>query len=421
MTQPRRAQNNQLPTFLDHARELQWRLMVVVGFFLLAGALAYPFFNDIVRILLRPLGKAHELVYLTPGGAFAFVVQTCLYVGLIGAFPAIIYHLYRFIQPAVGKASYKRVVGYTTASVLLAIAGVLFGYFVTLPAALQFLTGMNLDHINPMLTVESYISFVMAYLLIGALLFQVPLFMLMINFVRPFPPGGLMKGQKVVLVGAFVIAAVVSPTADPTNQVLLALPMILMYQVGVVWVYWVNRRARLAGRAQPVYRGARQEARETGDEDEDMSEIAAIAQSRAVATRPRMRAAVSSIGKATDARGATVRPRQGGVMRAKKLASQSIKRRSVGGSLEGAKKAIKSTSPARALTQVAQRQPVDGMRNYRKKIAKQSPAKEGQKRRHSGVISGVVTPKYQPNRSNLNSVHDLQPAPGRRGRSLDGF
>ena len=385
---------------------------------MLAGALAYPFFNDIVRILLRPLGKAHELVYLTPGGAFAFVVQTCLYVGLIGAFPAIIYHLYRFIQPAVGKASYKRVVGYTAASVLLAIAGVLFGYFVTLPAALQFLTGMNLDHINPMLTVESYISFVMAYLLIGALLFQVPLFMLMINFVRPFPPGGLMKGQKVVLVGAFVIAAVVSPTADPTNQVLLALPMILMYQVGVVWVYWVNRRARLVGRAQPVYRGARQEARDA--RDEDMSEITAIAQSRAVATRPRMRA-MPSIGKATAVGGAMVRPRQGGVMRAKKLASQSIKRRSIGVSLEGAKKAIKSTSPARALTQVAQRQPVDGMQNYRKKMAKQSPAKEGQKRRRGGVISGVVTPKYQPNRSNLNSVHDLQPAPGRRGRSLDGF
>ena len=418
MTQPRRAQNNQLPTFLDHARELQWRLMVVVGFFLLAGALAYPFFNDIVRILLRPLGKAHELVYLTPGGAFAFVVQTCLYVGLIGAFPAIIYHLYRFIQPAVGKASYKRVVGYTAASVLLAIAGVLFGYFVTLPAALQFLTGMNLDHINPMLTVESYISFVMAYLLIGALLFQVPLFMLMINFVRPFPPGGLMKGQKVVLVGAFVIAAVVSPTADPTNQVLLALPMILMYQVGVVWVYWVNRRARLAGRAQPVYRGARQEVHEA--EDEDMSEITAIAQSRAVAIRPRMRA-MPSIGKATAAGGAMVRSRQGGVMRAKKPAGRLIGGSIGGVSLEGAKKAIKSTSPARALTQVAQRQPVDGMRNYRKKITKHNPAKAGQKRQHSGVMSGVVTPKYQPNRSNLNSVHDLQPAPGRRGRSLDGF
>ena len=392
--------------------------MVVVGFFLLAGALAYPFFNDIVRILLRPLGKAHELVYLTPGGAFAFVVQTCLYVGLIGAFPAIIYHLYRFIQPAVGKASYKRVVGYTAASVLLAIAGVLFGYFVTLPAALQFLTGMNLDHINPMLTVESYISFVMAYLLIGALLFQVPLFMLMINFVRPFPPGGLMKGQKVVLVGAFVIAAVVSPTADPTNQVLLALPMILMYQVGVVWVYWVNRRARLAGRAQPVYRGARQEARDA--RDEDMSEITAIAQSRAVVTRPRMRA-IPSIGKATVVGGTMIRPRQGGSMRVKKPA-QSIKNRPIRGvSLEGAKKAIKSTSPAGALTQVAQRQPVDGMQNYRKKITKHNPAKAGQKRQHSGVMSGVVTPKYQPNRSNLNSVHDLQPAPGRRGRSLDGF
>ena len=415
MTQPRRAQNNQLPTFLDHARELQWRLMVVVGFFLLAGALAYPFFNDIVRILLRPLGKAHELVYLTPGGAFAFVVQTCLYVGLIGAFPAIIYHLYRFIQPAVGKASYKRVVGYTAASVLLAIAGVLFGYFVTLPAALQFLTGMNLDHINPMLTVESYISFVMAYLLIGALLFQVPLFMLMINFVRPFPPGGLMKGQKVVLVGAFVIAAVVSPTADPTNQVLLALPMILMYQVGVVWVYWVNRRARLAGRAQPVYRGARQEARDT--RDEDMSEITAIAQSRAVVTRPRPQASLVSKSPV----GGVAKSRQSNSVRVQKLVKRAAKPTQdmlMGGVGKMKKRANRGYMSA---AHTVQKRVVSGAQKRHKTMTIHNPAVGSHKKPQTGTISGVVAPSNRSNRGNLNSVHDLQPAPGRRGRSLDGF
>lgn len=382
---------------------------------MLAGALAYPFFNDIVRILLRPLGKAHELVYLTPGGAFAFVVQTCLYVGLIGAFPAIIYHLYRFIQPAVGKASYKRVVGYTAASVLLAIAGVLFGYFVTLPAALQFLTGMNLDHINPMLTVESYISFVMAYLLIGALLFQVPLFMLMINFVRPFPPGGLMKGQKVVLVGAFVIAAVVSPTADPTNQVLLALPMILMYQVGVVWVYWVNRRARLAGRAQPVYRGARQEARDA--RDEDMSEITAIAQSRAVVTRSHPQASLVSKSPV----GGVAKPRQSNSVRVQKLVKRAAKPTQdmlVGGVGKMKKRANRGYMSA---AHTVQKQVVSGVQKRHKTMTIHNPAVGSHKKPQTGTISGVVAPSNRSNRGNLNSVHDLQPAPGRRGRSLDGF
>ena len=187
-----------------------------------------------------------------------------------------------------------------------------------------------------------------------------------------------MKGQKVVLVGAFVIAAVVSPTADPTNQVLLALPMILMYQVGVVWVYWVNRRARLAGRAQPVYRGARQEARDT--RDEDMSEITAIAQSRAVVTRPRPQASLVSKSPV----GGVAKPRQSNSVRVQKL----VKR---------------ATKPTQDMLTI------------------HNPAVGSHKKPQTGTISGVVVPSNRSNRGNLNSVHDLQPAPGRRGRSLDGF
>lgn len=229
-------------TFLDHIRELQWRLFVVVGVFLTISAAVYPFFEKIVALLLEPLGKKHELVYLTPGGAFSFIIQVCLYVGLVGTLPFIIYHLYRFIMPAVQKVKIWRVLGYTLTSLLLALTGIVFAYVVSLPAALYFLTGFNLYHINPMLTIDSYLSFVMTYLLAGALLFQLPLVMIIINTITPLKPSKLMKAQDKIILGSFIVAAVISPTPDALNQTLLASPMIVMYQLGIIIIWWKNRR-----------------------------------------------------------------------------------------------------------------------------------------------------------------------------------
>lgn len=233
------------PTFLDHVRELQWRLFVVAVAFLAVGGAAYPFFGRIVDVLLAPLGGNHQLVYLTPGGAFGFIIQICMYVGIIGALPVAMYHTYRFVMPAVQVVTLRRVLAYTVASLLLAVVGVVFAYYVLLPAALQFLTSFNLHDINPMLTVDSYLSFVMAYVLAGALLFQLPLVMLIINRVKPLTPGRLMKAQPYIIVGSLVAAAVVSPTPDAVNQLLLALPVVVMYQVGIVIIWWRNRRTRL--------------------------------------------------------------------------------------------------------------------------------------------------------------------------------
>jgi len=179
---------------MDHIRELQWRLAIVALAFLVTGAAVYPFFDKIVALLLKPLGNNLSLVYLTPGGAFNFAVQVCIYAAMIGALPVALYHIYRFVMPAVEKTTLRGVLGYSLSSLLLAAIGVAFSYFLALPAAIQFLTSFDLKNISPMLTVESYLSFVMTYLLAGALLFQLPLFMTIINRIKPMTPGMLFFG-----------------------------------------------------------------------------------------------------------------------------------------------------------------------------------------------------------------------------------
>jgi hypothetical protein len=136
----------------------------------------------------------------------------------------------------------KSALFYVGLSTFFAAAGVCFAYFVSLPAALHFLTNFDLGNIQAMLTVDSYLSFVITYLLGAALLFQIPLLLLIINTMTPLKPSKLMKLQRYVIVGAFILAAIISPTPDIMNQTFLALPIIGMYQLGVVLVWLRNMK-----------------------------------------------------------------------------------------------------------------------------------------------------------------------------------
>lgn len=232
-----------LPTFMDHVQELKSRLFWVAAFFVVAAAASYPFFQTIVDLLIKPLGN-HKLYYLSPAGGFSFIIKVCMYAGFIGALPAVIYHLYKFIAPVMKKEHTRAVIGYTIASTLLAVTGMVFAYLVSLPAALHFLTDIDVKQVTAMLTIDAYMSFIIAYLIAGALLFQLPLIMLIINSVTPLKPGKLMGFQRHIIIGSFVVAAVISPTPDAVNQTLLAAPMVLMYQIGIVLVWLVNRKKK---------------------------------------------------------------------------------------------------------------------------------------------------------------------------------
>lgn len=225
----------QQSTVLDHIRELQFRLFSVALIFLLAAAVAYPFFDYIVAVITAPLGD-QELVYLTPGGAFGFVIKVCMYIGFIAALPVIIYHTYKFLAPVMPVIKRRQILGYTAASLGLSITGIVFAYLISLPAALYFLTSFSLSNINPMLTIDSYLGFAMAYIIAGALLFQLPLIISIIDNITPLSPQKLMGYQRHVILGSVIVAALISPTPDVVNQLLLAGPIVVMYQLAIAIV-----------------------------------------------------------------------------------------------------------------------------------------------------------------------------------------
>ena len=235
-------EQSQLPTFMDHLNELKGRLFWVAIAFIISAGAAYPFFDQLIKIIVAPL-DGQELYYTTPAGGLSLIIRICMYVGFIGMMPVFIYQLYKFVSPVMKKQSARSLVGYTSVSVLLSAVGIAFAYFVSLPASLYFLTNIEIGQVSSLLTLDAYLSFIAAYIIAGAFLFQLPLIMMLINTVSPLSVKQLMGYQRFLIVGAFIVAAIISPTPDAVNQTILAAPIVIMYQFGILIVWLRNRRA----------------------------------------------------------------------------------------------------------------------------------------------------------------------------------
>lgn len=241
-------------TFLEHIYELRSRLFWIVATIIVVSAAGFQFKDLLISVVMSPL-HGQKLVYLTPGGGFSFIFTLCIYFGVLVAIPVLVYHVYRFIQPLLKRSSRSLLMSYMLLSILLAAIGALFGYFVTIPAALDFLATFAGDAVTPNLTAESYLNFVVAYILGLALLFQLPLLLFIFDHVKPFPPGSLSSSQRFVIIGATIIAAVITPTPDAFNMALVAVPIIAIYQLGVLAVFVRHatlKRRKVAAKRQVV-------------------------------------------------------------------------------------------------------------------------------------------------------------------------
>jgi sec-independent protein translocase protein TatC len=217
----------------QHLKELRTRGLIVAIFFILGACLAYGFQGPVIDSVLAPL-KGQKLVYLNVTGGFNFIFMISIYAGIALALPVLIQQLYAFIRPALPEAAQQKSAKLILGSFVLLLCGMAFGYFVAVPNALVFLYSFADNFIDASLTADSYLSFVMAYTVGIGVVFQIPLILLLINSIKPFTPSGLFQSEKWVIVISFIVAAIITPTPDPINQSIIAGPVIVIYQVGVI-------------------------------------------------------------------------------------------------------------------------------------------------------------------------------------------
>jgi sec-independent protein translocase protein TatC len=225
-----------------HLLELRSRLVKSVLFLLLFCGIAFYFSDQIFFWFRRPLNA--ELIFLSPAEAFWSDLKISLFVGFLCAFPVILYEVWQFISPGLLPKERGYFLPFIILGTLFFFLGVAFCYFVALPLALDFLIDYGRrSGIKPQISVSMYIDFNLKFLLAFGLIFELPLGMILLSRIGILTVPFLARNRKYAILLAFVIAAILTPTPDIFNQTVMAIPLIILYEVGIIAVRIFGRKS----------------------------------------------------------------------------------------------------------------------------------------------------------------------------------
>jgi sec-independent protein translocase protein TatC len=220
-----------------HLRELRKRLIlsfiaIGVGF-----ALCYTFADSIFNILAAPLmkvmPKGGSLIFISVAEAFFTYMKVAFIAGLILTSPFILYQIWAFVAPGLYQKEKKYVVPFVLGGSFFFAMGVLFGYFVAIPIGFKFLLGYATDFIKPMPSMKEYLSFSIKFLLAFGLVFEFPVVLVLLAKIGVVDAKKLARQRKYAILLIFIFAAVMTPP-DLISQVLMALPLMGLYELSII-------------------------------------------------------------------------------------------------------------------------------------------------------------------------------------------
>lgn len=222
-------------TLFEHLKELR-RVLIVSLLAATAGMIiSYTWLLDIIqKIVLNPILRLNqELVMISVTEGFVTKLKFSLIGGLIIASPLIFWQVLSFVLPALYKKEQKVLWPFLMSGLILFMAGISFGYFIVLELGLAFLLGFS-QGLTPMISVSKYVSFFISFLFPFGLIFQIPLVTLLLSKLGIVTPKLLRAKRGYVVLGIFILAAVFSPGSDVMTQILMALPMIILFEISII-------------------------------------------------------------------------------------------------------------------------------------------------------------------------------------------
>ena len=232
-----------------HLEELRRRLLFSVAAIVVGTGAAFVFYKPIIRLLLRPadLEAAADggagLVFIEVTEMVAVTMKVSLVTGLVLAFPIVLYQVIMFVAPGLTSREKRYLFAFMPAVVLAFVAGVSFGYFVLIPPAISFLVGWGSDVATPMIRIGNYVNVMVTLLFWMGVVFETPIVMFLLAKLGIVSWRGFARWRRYWVVVAFILGALITPTFDPLNQALVALPLILLYELGI----WLARLAARPG------------------------------------------------------------------------------------------------------------------------------------------------------------------------------
>jgi len=235
-----------------HLQELRKRLILsfigVGAGFAICYAFSEPIFDILAAPLLKAMPKGGSLIFTSVAEAFFTYMKVAFIAGLILASPFVLYQIWAFVAPGLYRHEKKYVVPFVLAGSFFFAVGIFFGYSVAIPIGFKFLLGYATDFIKPMPSMKEYLSFSIKFLLAFGIVFEFPVVLVLLTRIGVVDSKMLAKQRKYAILLIFVFAAILTPP-DVVSQVILALPLIGLYELSIVL-------SKIFGRKSPSVQSA---------------------------------------------------------------------------------------------------------------------------------------------------------------------
>lgn len=223
-----------LAAHLEELRKRLLRSLVAIG---LGFVACYYFKEGLFKIITKPLRdvlpKDSYMIFTSLPEAFFTYMKIAFFSSLFLTAPFTLYQIWKFISPGLYPREKKYVVPFVLTSTLLFVGGVVFAYFLALPPAFGFFVEFSTDSLRPMFTMREYLSFSLKFLLAFGISFQLPVFIFFMTKLGIVNSRILSKQRRYAILIIFIAAAVLTPSPDAITQIIMAIPLMVLYEISV--------------------------------------------------------------------------------------------------------------------------------------------------------------------------------------------
>ena len=230
--------NNGEMSFLEHIRELRYRLLIVLSFLVVISIIGYNFTDLLMSLLISSSihyvdGMNLQILKITD--MFMIKVWLSIFVAIIISLPILLYQIWCFVSPAIDKKISFLVFILFISSSLFFIIGVMFSYKIIVPASVLFFKTVSGPEILVDYNIElkSFLLYLIWMLFVGGIVFQLPVVSVLLNRLGVITKGGMIENRKYVFISILIFSAIITPP-DPLSQILFTVPLVILYEVSIL-------------------------------------------------------------------------------------------------------------------------------------------------------------------------------------------
>ena len=223
-------------SFLEHLEELRWRIIYSLIGIVIGTIIAWIFIDQLVDVvLLKPArDSGAQLQNLRPFGQLFLFVEVAIIVGVVISIPNIFYQFWKFISPALKQNEKKYILSIVIFSSVCFLAGIAFAYFIMLPMALKFAEQFGSSSIKNQFSIDEYMNIIISVMLAAGVVFELPMVSFFLTKLGILTPAFMKKYRKYAIVIIMFLAAILTPGTDPVSQIILAIPLVLLYEISIL-------------------------------------------------------------------------------------------------------------------------------------------------------------------------------------------